>query len=427
MRTQAFKRLARDESGSMLPMAAFGFVILGGVAALAVDAGNLYALDNQMQASADAAALAAVAHIRDTPAEVREAALDVTAANLPSEIHGAALAESDIVLGEWDSDTKVFTAGINPPNAVRVTIRRTAENGNAAPSIFANVLGVSSADIVVESIAAEPNPSCMVALAPSGTGVYINSGSAVVANGCSVRANSTSSNAIVTNSGSTMAASEICVEGGYSGSGYSPSPETGCGQSGDPLAGLAAPSAAGGPCDYNDRVVESGVETLFPGVYCGKLEVNGGLAEFAPGIYVLDDAEFIVNSGGSAVGTGVSFYLTGGSAKLKFNSDSHVEFSAPVSGEMAGIIVYEDRGNPLENEHLINSDATSTFEGTVYLPRGRLVINSNATSNGSSPFTAFVAYRFEVNSASGIQINTNFEDSVVPLPKNLSGGRSLRL
>lgn len=94
---------------------------------------------------------------------------------------------------------------------------------------------------------------------------------------------------------------------------------------------------------------------------------------------------------------------------------------------MAGIIFFEDRGNPTGNEHLINSDSGSSFEGTVYLSRGRLTINSNATSNGSSPFTAFVAYRFEINSSSGIEVNTDYEDSDVPLPKELGPGIALRL
>lgn len=427
MNKYEFSRWLRDETGSVLPITALAIIFLGGVAALAIDASHLFVLDNKLQASADAAALAASSKLGGDPQEARDTAMEITAKNLPTAIHGAALAEEDVELGVWDPDTHEFTAEINPPNAVRVTIRRTEEAGNAAPTFFAHIMGITSADIVVEAIAAKSIPSCVVALAPSGTGLYVNSASSVLANGCSVRVDSTSSTAINANSGSTVTAEEICVEGDYSGSGFSPTPEIGCDEVGDPLAHLMPPSNANDPCDYTDRVVNSGVETLYPGVYCGKLEVNGGTAYFDPGIYILKDAEFIVNGGGSAFGTGVAFYLTGSSATLKFNAGSHVELTAPTVGELAGIIVFEDRSNPIDNEHLINSDTTSTFEGTVYLSRGKLTINSNATSNGTSPFTAFVAYRFEINSSSGIEINSDYEDSDVPVPKELGAGLTLRM
>ena len=187
------------------------------------------------------------------------------------------------------------------------------------------------------------------------------------------------------------------------------------------------PSNADDPCDYTDRVVNGGVETLYPGVYCGRLEVNGGTAYFEPGIYIVNDAQFIVNSSGTAIGNGVSFYLTGDNAKLKFNSGSHVEFTAPTTGAMVGIVFFEDRSNSTGNEHLFNSNTTSFFEGTVYLPRGRIKINSLATSNSASPYSAFVAYRFELNENSGIEIDTDFGSSDVPLPKELGPGIALRL
>lgn len=430
MRAFAFKRLVRDESGSIMPMVALVMVVLGGVAALAIDAGSLYALDNKLQSSADAAALAAISQVRGTPQEVRDAALAITATNLPAAVHGSALAESDIEIGEWDPDARVFTAGIDPPNAVRVIIRRTTDTGNPAPAFFAHLMGIGSVDIVAEAIAAEARePVCVLSLAPDDMGIFINSNSELLAHRCSAHVHSAdSSTAIDSNSGSSLTAAEFCVKGDYSGRGYTPAPETGCDPLDDPLAELMPPSIAGDPCDYSDTLIEpSQVETLYPGVYCDSFEINGGTAYFEPGIYVFDDIEFKIASSGTVIGDGVSIYLTGDGAHLDFNSSSTVQLSAPTIGEMAGILIFEDRSNSIGNAHTLNSSSTSAFEGTVYLPRGTLMLNNSSDPNGSSPYTAFIAYRFDINSSSILEINTDFADSDVPLPSALGPGSALRL
>ena len=157
MARKMLKSLLRNEEGSVAIWAAGSMVMLIGFAALAVDAGHFYALDNQLQNAADAAALAAVGELNDAN-EARAIAMNITAQNLPPEDHGTALTSSDVEIGQWDADAKVFTAGLNPPSAVRVTVRRTAVSGNAAPTFFGKLLGHDSVDILAQAVAA-PRPA----------------------------------------------------------------------------------------------------------------------------------------------------------------------------------------------------------------------------------------------------------------------------
>ena len=312
----------RDQQGATLVFVAVGLFASAGMAALAVDIGYFYVLKNRLQTTADVAVLAAAGQLPDADA-VRTTALAYTAKNMAASAHGTVLANADVVTGNWDSDTRIFTAAGAPTNAVQVITRRSQANGNVARTFFANVIGIAGVDITTLAIAigGGTSPSCVLALADSGQAMYLNSDSAIEATGCDVQVNSTESDALVTNSGSTATADSICVTGDYEGDGYSPAPDTGCAPEPDPLAGLPDP-AISGPC-ITDKVVNSSSETLDPGRYCGKLEINSGsIAYLNPGLYIMDDATFIANSDSTIIGDDVTIYLTGSDGYLKFNSDS---------------------------------------------------------------------------------------------------------
>ena len=58
---------------------------------------------------------------------------------------------------------------------------------------------------------------------------------------------------------------------------------------------------------------------------------------------------------------------------------------------MAGILFYQDRDVEDGTVHLINSDSASSLEGTVYLPNGKVMINSGSTLGGSVSYSIFIA------------------------------------
>ncbi len=416
---RSIRAFLRNQQGATLVFMAIGLFASMSLAALTVDIGYLYILKNRLQTTADVAALAAVRHLPDQNA-LRATALAYAIKNMSASEHGSVLVNADVVTGNWNPGPRTFTAAGLPVNAVQVTTRRSQANSNTAPTFFGRIVGFDGVDIIRTAIAAGSRSQCVVALGANGNTVNLNSNSSIDVDGCSIQVNSSDSDALTTNSSSTVDADSTCVTGDYEGSGYTPTPDTGCTPVADPMAYLAPPTVD--PCDHTDYVVDSGpIVDLWPGVYCGKLEVNsGGEAFLNPGVYIMDDALFKANSDSTILGTDVTIYLTGTGGYLEFNSDSTVQLSASLTGEYAGIVVYQDRTVADGTVHLINSDSTSYLEGTVYLPNGKVMINSGATLGGDADYSIFIAKEYEINSDSTLVMNSDFGSSGVPLPSGLT-------
>lgn len=137
---------------------AVGSTVLLGMGALAVDVGTMYMARTELQASADAAALAAASQLvqddsgADPVEAARQAADKYARAN---EVLGRSAGlnlTQDVVFGraEFDSGTGkfVFEPNVEPYDAVRVTVRRTSESeGGAIQLGFANIFGRSQKDL----------------------------------------------------------------------------------------------------------------------------------------------------------------------------------------------------------------------------------------------------------------------------------------
>ncbi len=63
----------------------------------------------------------------------------------------------------------------------------------------------------------------------------------------------------------------------------------------------------------------------------------------------------------------------------------------------------------------------SRLEGTVYLPNGKIMINSGSTLGGLASYSIFIAKQYEINSDSTLVMNSDFGSSGVPLPSGLAG------
>ena len=419
------RRFLRDRRGSIAILVAFGIVALAGFAGLAVDVSSFYVLQGGLQTTADVAALAAVSKLPDET-DVRARALEYVEKNMPSTEHGQVLANADVTVGNWDDGTETFTPGGNPENAVRVITRRAQANNNPAQTFFLAIFGMSTVDIVTQAIAAQlTGDVCLSTLDPSGSGALsLDSNASIVANGCSVRVNSNNPLALEANSNSSITADDICVTGDYDHAGtgtYSPAPETGCAPISDPLAALDPPPFSG--CDYNNTYVDDTTTTLTPGVYCGGLHIDGSSnVTFDPGIYVVKDADFHVDSNSSITGAGVGFYLTNG-ATLHFDSNTQIDLSAPTSGDMMGMLLFQDRND--SGTHSIDSNTVTRLEGVIYMPNGDLNSDSNSNITGVSNYTMIFVRRLNLNSNATLVLNSDIEASNVPLPVGLAGTVSL--
>ena len=141
-----FSALARNRSGAVILYVTAGLTVFVGFSALAIDGSYLYVMHNRMQSAADAAALAAASQLPDA-ADTRAAAISYAQKNLPSGENGVVLKNADVILGTWDDDTRTFTAGVTPANAVQVTVRRAAANANSVQLFLASMFGEDSIDL----------------------------------------------------------------------------------------------------------------------------------------------------------------------------------------------------------------------------------------------------------------------------------------
>ena len=163
------KNLCRDVRGAatvfmicMLP----AVLALGG---LAMDGANAWRTRAILQATADAASLAASIDLPDVT-KAKQSALTYAAKNMPAASNGAVLNANDIITGKWDPDTRVFTPNGTPVNAVQVTVRRSASNGNALPTSFLSVIGVNNWNVVTTAISTRAVNKLWVSLVLDNTG-----------------------------------------------------------------------------------------------------------------------------------------------------------------------------------------------------------------------------------------------------------------
>lgn len=117
-----------DRRGATAVLVAVLIVLVGGMAAFAIDLARVYTGVNEMQTAADAAALAGAIQLQrsgTSPVSV----VQTFAGNVDNKAFGSAISlpTADVVGGIWDPSNGSFTASTNwaANNAVRVTTRGT--------------------------------------------------------------------------------------------------------------------------------------------------------------------------------------------------------------------------------------------------------------------------------------------------------------
>ena len=137
----------RSRRAATLVFAAVLMTILVGMVAFGVDVGYMVLVRTQLQAAADSAAMAGASALGEDFQAVYQLA------NQYASYHTAGgetvtLAESDVEIGVWDSETRTFTPQDGTGNAVRITARR--EN---ASLFFARIFGIDTFSTQVQAVA----------------------------------------------------------------------------------------------------------------------------------------------------------------------------------------------------------------------------------------------------------------------------------
>jgi len=408
-------RMVRCERASTLTTFALLVPVIVAATGVSLNYGSAALMKTKMQRIADGAALMSARQLQLAQATANK----VTAAAqsyVSAQIAGVATSVA--------VDMDAFT--------VRVQL-----DGDAAPVIGLSFL--NQATHVTAAATARLSsglPLCLLGLDTKAPGtVGLESSALLTAPGCLVYSNSKSPQGLSALSDSVLKAGFICSGGGKitdSGANITPQPATDCPTMPDPLAARVPPSD--GPCNYVARIVLAGTTTLQPGVYCGGLIISlGANVTMAPGVYIIKDGPFLVNGDATLTGTNVSIYLKGLDSNLKFDEQTTISLTAPKDGQMAGILIYDDPNgatallNPViagkyykllspAREHLILSDNARTLIGTIYMPKGRLIIDANKPVADKSAYTVLVVQQLDLYSGPNLILNSDYGASEIPVP-----------
>jgi Flp pilus assembly protein TadG len=375
-----------------------------GAFGIASDSATYVMKRSGLQATADLAALAAA----------KELAI---ASNGQDEIEAVAKSAVATALGPDGANTDVTVSVDRRESTVHVAI---AESWTP---FFAHFIKTDVTPIRTSATAMLAGTAnvCVLSLDRTGAnGIRMTKTATVSANECGVYANSTHSDAIRLDDASKITADLICSAGGInaSSSALNPAPTTDCPQVPDPLSGRAAP--AYGICDHTNKSVSNGNVTLDPGVYCGGLQISGKAnVTLNSGIYVMKDGPLEIDGQGSLTGEHVGFYLDGIPSVLNFSGSAVVDLTGPKDGAMAGLLFFESRDMPLDSQHRIRGEMVKRLTGTIYLPRGYLLVDPKSRVAENSEYTAIITRRLEVREGPELILNTDYDATDVPVPAGI--------
>ena len=403
------RKFMEESRGGIAVTFSLALIPLLGCVALAVDVSTWYAARTQMQSIADGAAIASAQELRigrATDAQVADAARRYA----DSTMHfGASYARGATV------DARIS----EKRNEVTVTLT------SAISPIFSSIVTVGGFDVTVRATAKLSGtiPVCMVATDPqSASALSLGDTAELTAEGCGIYSNSSNQGGIVFTGSARVTAARICSTGGYQSNAarIKPTPEVDCPAVGDPLEHRKAPGGCSNSAASNNILKIRGNQTLNPGQFCHGIHIAGGsTVTFNSGIYVIGGAGLIVEGASKIVGKNTGIAFNGKDSTFYFGPDTSINLTAPVAGELAGILFIEDANAPLGRNFRISSNNARNLLGTIYLSRGNLIVDSETGIGEDSAYTVIVARKIKLENAPRLVLNTNYSATDVPVPEGV--------
>lgn len=442
----AGRRLRGHQGGGVLVLFALLTPVLMGLSAAAVEYAGLVKRRTELQRAADSASIAGVNQFKLANAD-DAAAISVAKSMVQAQARSASGATPQVTATVLDKHS-----------GVEVTVTETV------PLTFGKLLSMPSIDLSVRSTAKLTGTTrlCLLALDPLRDGAFhLESAARITASDCSLYSNSLSPAGIQGENAAVAKALSICTAGGYTGSStiFTPPPAKNCPPLRDPLIDKQGPTP--GSCIdlgffvdpkklidgiddplYGVNVV-SGNVTLEPGTYCGGLHVTkGAQVTLRPGVYIMKDGPLVVDKNASLTGANTAFYFTGMRGGLLFDEKSTISLTAPKDGPMSGLLFFEDRLSPpsllqllpldgkgkakpppgrfiANREYRIISDNARTLLGTIYLPLGRLIIDSKRPVADQSAYTVIIARMINLYDGPNLILNARYGATDVPVPNGV--------
>ena len=282
---------------------------------------------------------------------------------------------------------------------------------STGPTIIARA--VALADI------SKTGAACVVALDPNNeTSVTTSGATALSFPGCSLYVNSPSPSALEMTGGAVIQAEIAYSVGGLSGSGLTTTSGTFTGVNPliDPYLNAAVPTYSG--CDANNYKLTGGeIATQNTGssgvyVFCSGLSLLGGSSlTLGPGPFLIDRGLLTIGGGSTLTATsGTTIVLTTSNpqqdcATTKLDGGAIVTITAPTSGALSGIAIYQDRACTDHSEtNSLTGGATQNIVGAIYFPQ-QTVNYSGGSPTGGAQCTQLIAWKINFGGVSTFQNN----------------------
>lgn len=393
------KRLWRDKRGNALVIAAAFLPLVVGSAGLASDTIQWTLWKRQLQRAADSAAIAGV-YARVNSQTVNSA----VTTDLARNNHTYATLKVGYPQVAQPASTTSYT------NAVQVTLAVQKVLG------FSSFFLSTAPTITTTATAASVNDGsyCAVGLDSSTTPAVTIGGSAQVNLGCGVISDSTSPTQSFAPNGNSynIVASPIAGAGGL------PSSITGATNLqpnhlplADPFAGLYPTDIpAGMNCqnfnqkDYNKVV--NGVTERWVHTGCfNNFNPGNQTYHLDPGVYYLNNTNFLMNGNSTMIGTGVTFILTGTNpGSLQINGTSTLQLTAPTTGTYNKMLFIQSANATSANNNTVNGTNTSFYDGAMYFPKGEVIFTG--TSGATTKCAMVVGFHIAFSGNTNLQNNT---------------------
>ncbi len=433
-------RLAVDRRGAMAMTLGLLMTGFAGMVSLSVDVADWYGTRRILQSAADAGAMGGALALKNNATNAQAIAAGTTDAQLNT-------------IGLADGATISVTVSGSQVTATvskQATLLLSALFLSTAPTISATA---TAGLVTTTGTSTNGTPMCLLVTSPAAANVVQLSGSSSIqASGCRVVVNSTSTSAINISGNTQIYSKSLCGPGGHNVSGSSTlsAAETNCAAVTDPYANMAVPSVASAtnPCNYTNYQTygsnyysyvkpdgttftnTTGVQTitLSPGIYCGGINFGAYTnAVFQPGIYVLRNGGLNTSGNTTASGSGVAFYLTGSGTAVQLQNDyvnlsaqTTLTITAPTSGPMAGIAIYQDNSAATGTlNNTLSGNSTINFTGLLYFGNQNVTV-SGSSENQSAGFTCMIAYTLNYSGYSTLYLNSNYSSTTVPVPSGLN-------
>lgn len=390
--TKIASRFYTDDKGSAGPVFALMLMPMAMIIGCAVDYGMALKIRGQLRTAADAGAIAAASLSSTTSKDARETlAKNSTKANLPSDM-GAS------VSADFASPRITVTAS----KAYQTSFLRMAS---------INELNLSATAVAESTTAAATEKICILGLDPDSTdGIHIQGTNTADYTGCWGHTNSTKATALNANGSNAKA-----IGLGHSAVGgldapfdnFSPTPKTGQSAVADPYAETSAyptrssyvpKSMAAAPympssCKQSGLKLKKGTYTLDPGRYCNGLTIMAqATVVLNPGIYIVDNGTFDVQSGASVSGSNVVFYYSGAAAKFQVIGGGTVNLSGRKAGQSyEGFLMIASANSSPGETSRVQGGSNFKVEGVIYAPTQRIEVGGESNANQDSKYFGIVA------------------------------------